>query len=50
MIPGLFISAQGLASIAPVKPAFIDQRVSLILSNPKPGFFSIFEDVAPSES
>src|SRR5262249_43651476 len=33
MIPGLFISPQGLASIPLVKPAFIDQRVSLILSN-----------------
>jgi hypothetical protein len=44
MMPGLFISDQGLASIPLVKPAFIDQRVSLILSNPKPSIFSIFED------
>ncbi len=35
-MPGLFVSAQDLASIAVVKPAFTHQRVSLILSNPTP--------------
>jgi hypothetical protein len=50
MMPVLFVSAQNLASIASVKPASIHQRVSLILSNPKPEFFSTYEDVAPSES
>jgi hypothetical protein len=48
MMPGLFISGQGLASVPAVKPAFSDQRVSLLLSNPKPGFFSSCE--APSET
>jgi hypothetical protein len=45
-MPVLFVSAQNLASIASVKPASIHQRVSLILSNPKPEFFSTYEDVA----
>jgi hypothetical protein len=36
MMPGLFVSAQDLASIAAVKPAFTHQRVSLILSNACP--------------